>query len=177
MIRLSRDSLIVLGILAVIVLTYVVVIYRWQSNSLEEARGRIAEGERRLQADGRKATLVPAMIRQIESMKQRFNKDWDRRLPERKELAGFLREISANLAQERLFNQMIQPGNPTRGPLYNRLPITMTFEGDFLALARFLRRVDRMTRLTRVEKLIVKLAQGGNDLSIELGMNIYFTEY
>lgn len=177
MIRPSRDSLIVLGILTVIVVTYMAVIYRWQSNALDEVRGRIAEGERLLQANGQRATRVPAMIRQVERMKQRFNKDWDRRLPQRTELAGFLHEISANLAQERLFNQMIQPGNPTRGPLYNRLPITMTFEGDFLALARFLRRVDRMARLTRVEKLIIEPGSGGNELSIELGMNIYFTEY
>lgn len=177
MIRPSRDNLIVLGIVAVIVVTYMVVIYRWQSNSLDEVRGRIAEGERLLEVNGQKATRVPAMIRQVDRMKQRFNKDWDRRLPQRTELAGFLHEISANLAQERLFNQMIQPGNPTRGPLYNRLPITMTFEGDFLALARFLRRVDQMARLTRVEKLSIEPAVGSEELSIELGMNIYFTEY
>ena len=177
MIRPSRDNLIVLGILAVIVVTYMVVIYRWQSNSLDEVRGLIAEGERQLEVNGQKAARVPAMIRQVDRMKQRFNKDWDRRLPQRTELAGFLREISANLAQERLFDQMIQPGNPTRGPLYNRLPITMTFEGDFLALASFLRRVDQMARLTRVEKLSIEPADGSNKLSIELGMNIYFTEY
>ena len=177
MIRPSRDNLIVLGIVAVIVVTYMVVIYRWQSNSLDEVRGGIAEGERLLEVNGQKATRVPAMIRQVERMKQRFNKDWDRRLPQRTELAGFLHEISANVAQECLFNQMIQPGNPTRGPLYNRLPITMTFEGDFLALARLLRRVDQMARLTRVEKLSIKPADGGDELSIELGMNIYFTEY
>ena len=177
MIRPSRDSLIVLGILTVIVVTYMAVIHRWQSNSLDGVRGRIAEGERLLQANGQKATHVPAMIRQVERMKQRFNKDWDRRLPQGTELDGFLREIYANLAQERLFNQVMRPGDPTRGPLYNRLPITMTFEGDFLALARFLRRIDTMARLTRVEKLIIQPAGGGNELSIELGMNIYFTEY
>jgi hypothetical protein len=53
----------------------------------------------------------------------------------------------------------------------------MTFEGDFLALARFLRRIDTMARLTRVEKLIIQPGARGDELSIELGMNIYFTEY
>jgi Tfp pilus assembly protein PilO len=119
---------------------------------------------------------MPPMIRQIESMKRRYNKDWDRRLPERKELAGFLREIASNLAQEDLSNEMIQPGNPSRSPLYNCLPITMKFEGDFLSLANFLRRVDGMTRLTRVEHLSIQRGDDHRKLPITLGMNIYFTE-
>jgi len=176
-VRLSRDNLIVLGILAVVVLTYSLVVYRAQSKSLDAAQVEMAERQRQLEANTRQATRVPPMIRQIEKMKQRFNQDWHRRLPQRQELAGFLREISSNLAQENLSNQMIQPGNPGRGRLYNRLPITMNFEGDFLALAGFLGRVDKMTRLTRIEKLIIQPARLGDGLSVELGMNIYFTDY
>ena len=175
--RLSRDSLIVLGILAAIVLTYVLVVYRSQTSALDEVRTQAAERKRELEANDRKATRVPPMIREIEKMKQRFNKDWDRRLPQRQELSEVLREIAANLAQESLANQIIQPGNPTRGQLFNILPITMKFEGDFLALARLLDRVDKMTRLTRIEQLIIQPSKKGEGLAIELGMNIYFTEY
>ncbi len=175
--RLSKDSLIVLGILAVLGLTYLLVVYRMQSASLDEAKTALAEQKRLLEANTQKATRLTPMVRQIAAMKQKFNKDWDRRLPQRQELAGFLREITGNLAQESLANQMIQPGNATRGRLYNRLPITMKFEGDFLALAGFLVRVDKMTRLTRIEKLSIQPAQSGEHLSVELGMNIYFTEY
>jgi Tfp pilus assembly protein PilO len=175
--RLSRDNLIVLGIVMVIAGTYALVIYRSQSKSLEEARTVRAERLRQIKELEQKAALVPQMEREIEQMRQRFNKEWDRRLPKSDELAGFLRDISANLAQEQLFNQMIQPGNPTRDRLYNRFPIKMKFEGDFLALAGFLQRVDEMTRLTRIDQLVVQPSRNGQGLSMDLGMNIYFTEY
>jgi len=116
------------------------------------------------------------MMREIEHMKQRYNSDWNRRLPASQELAGFLREISANLAEENLSRPMIAPGDPTRGSLYNVLPITMKFEGDFLSLAAFLRRVDGMTRLTRIEQLSIRPETTGSGMAIVLGMNIYFTE-
>ena len=174
---LSRDNLVVLGIVVVVAATYLLVVFRSQSASLEEVRERTAECRRQLEADGVKAAPVPHMARDVETMKRRYDKDWRRRLPQRQELAGFLHEISANLSEEKLSNQIIQPGRPTRGSLYNRLPITMKFEGSFLALAGFLKRVDGMTRLTRIEQLSMAPKDSGEDLSIELGMNIYFTEH
>ena len=174
--RLPRDSLIVLGILVVISATYLLVVYRSQAKCLGGLRTQSAERKRQLDADAARASRVPPMLREVESMKQRYNKDWDRRLPRRIELSGFLREISANLAEEKLLNQMTAPGDPSRGPLYNVLPITMKFEGDFLALAGFLKRVDAMTRLTRIEQLKIQPNPGSKNLAIEVGMNIYFTE-
>jgi len=174
--RMSRDNLIVLGILFVVTVTYLLVIYRSQSAALNEARERRQQMKRRLEADSRTASQLAPMLREIQAMRQRYNKDWDRKLPQRQELAGFLREISGNLARHRLSNQMIEPGNPKQGPLYNCLPITMSFEGDFLALAGFLQEVDRMTRLTRIESLRIQSSKDSEDLSIKLGMNIYFTE-
>ncbi|MHC4717052.1 MAG: type IV pilus inner membrane component PilO [Planctomycetota bacterium] len=174
--RISRDSWIVLGILAVITVTYGMVVYRWQMARLEGFREQIAAQKRQQEVDTVKAARVAPMIREIKAMKHRYNKDWNRRLPESQELAGFLREISGNLADEDLSRPMIAPGDPTRGSLYNVLPITMKFEGNFLALAGFLRRVDGMTRLTRIEQLSIHPRQDSNELSIVLGMNIYFTE-
>lgn len=174
--RLSRDNLIVLGILAAITVCYVLVVYRSQSSALEKIDVRTAQTKRQLEQNMAAAGQVPPLLRQIGEMKRRYNKDWVRRLPQRKELAGFLREIASNLVQENLSNQIIQPGSATRGPLYNRLPISMQFEGEFLALARFLQRVDEMTRLTRIEHLKIAPAPDGRKLSMGLGMNIYFTE-
>ncbi|HET6428446.1 MAG TPA: type 4a pilus biogenesis protein PilO [Phycisphaerae bacterium] len=174
--RFSRDNWIVLGILTVILVTYVAVVHRWQSSCLEDLQGKIAARKRQHEADAAKAARVAPMMREIQAMKHRYNNDWNRRLPESQELAGFLREISANLAEEKLSRPMIAPGDPSRGSLYNVLPITMKFEGDFLSLAGFLRRVDGMTRLTRIEQLSIHPQQESNDLAIVLGMNIYFTE-
>ncbi len=173
----SRDNLIVLGILTMISITYFAVVYRTQSAAAEDVSSRTAEAERLIEANAAQASRVPPMLRQIEQMKQRYNeKDWGRRLPDRQELAGFLREIASGLFQEKLSNQFIQPGNPSQSPLYNCLPITLKFEGDFLALARFLKRIDGMARLTRIECLSINSNEDPEKLEIEMGMNIYFTE-
>jgi Tfp pilus assembly protein PilO len=174
---LSRDNLVVLGILTVITITYFAVVYRIQSAAADDVSSQRIEIKRHIETDSEMASRVSPMMRQIEKMKQRYNdEDWGHRLPERQELAGFLHEIASGLSQEKLINQFIQPGNPSQTSLYNCLPITLRCEGNFLSLARFLKRIDGMTRLVRVERLAIELGEDTQKLQIEMGMNIYFTE-
>jgi Tfp pilus assembly protein PilO len=143
------------------------------------ALGRIAEEtlmvKASLEADGRTASVVPELLRQVEVMKGK-HKDFDRRLPRRQELGGFLREISENLAQEDLTNQTIEPGKPLQEDLFFTLPIVMKFRGSYLSLARFLERIDRFERLTRVGRLAILPGGESGGLDITVQMNIYFTE-
>lgn len=174
----SRDNLIVLGILAVITTTYFAVVYRTQSALAENIAARTAEVKNLLETDAMQASRVQPMLREIERMKKRYDdKGPARRLPERQELAGFLHEITSGLAGEKLAIRSIRPGDPSTNPWYSRLPITLKFEGDFLALARFLKRIDGMSRLTRIERLTINAGQDRKNLAVEMGMNIYFTEH
>jgi Tfp pilus assembly protein PilO len=175
-VRISRDNTVLVCILVGLAIAYALVVFRQQSNALAALRDRVSRTAVHVEQDDAKAHRVPAMKREIEQMRQRFTKDWDRRLPQSKELSGFLREIAANLAEARLANQIIQPGSPTKGSLFNCLPITMRFEGDFLSLGSFLARVGQMTRLTRIESMNIKPDQASGNLQIEISMNIYFTE-
>jgi Tfp pilus assembly protein PilO len=186
--RAPRESLIVTGVLLATSVAYAAVVHRYQSRTLTGIATQVAAQKAKLEADAVKARQVAPMARQVEQMKTRYNKDWDRKLPASKELPMFLRDIAGNLAQAKLTNGMIQPGNPYKGSLYNCLPITMKFEGDFLSLASFLKRVDQMPRLTRIENLLINPSEQNQAnsnalagvwvprLSIELGINIYFTE-
>ncbi len=97
-------------------------------------------------------------------------------MPQSKELAGFLTEISAILASEQITNQSIEPGDPVREELYHTLPIIMKFEGSYLSLASLLKRIDEMERLTRVQKMAIKTDDNSKSVNIELHMNIYFAE-
>ena len=63
--------------------------------------------------DAGMAAGVPDLVRQVQGMKKRYS-NFDHRLPKRKELGGFLREISSNLSEESLSNQLIEPGTPQR---------------------------------------------------------------
>ena len=103
--------------------------------------------------------------------------NFDRRLPRQKELGGFLREISGHLADEKLSNQLFEPGKPSREELYHTLPIIMRFKGSYLSLGALLQRIEKMQRLTCVQKLKIDAPAGGRDeMDIELKLNIYFTE-
>ena len=178
--RLGKDSWIVLGILAVMVAGAVLFVYRGQGKKLDEFKTRITATRAALKAQGQTVAVVPEFIKQVESMRARY-KNFDRRLPLRQELGGFLRDISAHLGDEKFSDQLIEPGSPTREDLFHTLPIIMRFKGSYLTSVDFFKRIDEMERLTRIQKLKItrKPAKGDEDdskLDIELQLNIYFTE-
>jgi Tfp pilus assembly protein PilO len=177
MARMTRDCWIVLGLVGVLVGATVALVFRPQGRQLDELRTQIATRQNVLESDAQKVAVVPEMLRQVQEMKQRY-RDFDRKLPKRKELGGFLREISGNLSEERLANQLIEPGNPSREELFNTLPIGMKFHGSYLSLASFLKRLDEMQRLSRVEKLKIDCNAKDDSaaLDIEVLLDIYFTE-
>jgi len=175
--RLPTDTWVALGLGAAIIAAAILLVYIPQGLKLAAIRSDIASKRIAIQADAEQAAIIPDMVRQIETMKKRY-RGFDRRMPKRKELAGFLHEISAILASERLTNQNTEPGNPKKGKLYYTLPIIMKLQGPYLSLTSLLGQINKMERLTRIQELqIVKdLKKKTNDLNIELQMNIYFTE-
>ena len=173
---LTKDNLVVLGILGVFVTLALLLVYIPQSKDLSDLETRITTRQRKLTDDSERAAVVPDLQRTVNLMKARY-RGFDRRLPKQKELAGFLKEITRYLAaDEKLsFNGEIRPGTSTKEELFHTLPIIMKFKGSYLALAGLLERIDKMERLTRVQKLTATYGETG-DLNIELQLNIYFTE-
>ena len=152
--RISKDGWITVVIVAAMIGAATLGLYLPQGRKLESIRTDIASRKLALESDAQRVSCVPDMLRHIQGMKQRYQ-GFDRRLPKRKELAGFLREISSILASERLTNQSTEPGDPSKEELFHTLPIKMKFQGSYLSLASLLERIDRMERLTRVQKLSV----------------------
>lgn len=173
---ITKDSLIILLVLVGLLIGAVFVVYAPQGRKLDELRASIVTRQLGLSSDAVKASVVPQMLREVEKMKAQY-KNFDQRLPKRRELGGFLREISQNMGNEDLTNPLIEPGNPTREELFHTLPIIMRFKGSYLSLASFLKRIDAMERVTRIKRLYIARDQKESDeLDIELRMDIYFTE-
>jgi Tfp pilus assembly protein PilO len=179
--QITRDNLIVTGVLLGVVAATTALVYMPQKKTLHQLQTRIARQEIHLVDNAGRASSVPSLLRHVQAMKKRYS-NFDRRLPEQQELGGFLREISGNLSEERsLSNQLIEPGNPSRSKLFHTLPIILRFQGSYLSLASFLKRMEQTERLTQVEKLSITScspAPAGTTqgVDIELLMNIYFTE-
>ncbi|MFB3891508.1 MAG: type 4a pilus biogenesis protein PilO [Phycisphaerae bacterium] len=170
-----RDNWIVLGIAVAMTLTAILGVYARQGRKLDELQARMVAQRARLESESQKVAIVPEMIRQVQALKNRYS-GFDRKLPKSKELSGFLKEISSCVSQMDLTNQSIEPLSPTRQEHFNTLPIKMKFHGTYLSLAAFLDQVERMERLSRVQKLTIAGGEKGSELDIELQMNIYFTE-
>ncbi len=175
---ITKDSLIVLGILAGIAVGAVVAVFVPQSRRLRALQAETVSRRAGLEADARKAAVVPGMVRRVEALKQRYNEHWEKKLPRRQDLGDFIREISNHRDAAGLSGQLIEPGTPTREELYHTLPIMLQVRGSFGALAEFLRRLDHMERLTRVQKMkiITDTKQVPAVLDIQIEMNIYFTD-
>jgi Tfp pilus assembly protein PilO len=173
--------MIVVAIVTAAVGAATALVYLPQWRKLQDIRSKIALEQCRMVEDAGMAAGVPGLVRQVQGMKKRYG-NFDRRLPKRKELGGFLREISSHLSEESLSNQLIEPGSPQRAQLFHTLPIVLRFQGSYLSLASFLKRLDHMERLTQVEKLFVQHKGGtlpeeaGDNLEVEVQMNIYVTE-
>ena len=173
--KISKQTVMVLGIVVVAVVAAGLLVFLPQGRKLKHLDQRMTAQTQRLEADASLAAIVPALLREIEESKRHY-KDFDRRLPEQKELGGFLRDIASHLTACNLSNQLIEPGNPTRSELFHTLPIIMRFRGSYLDIAKFLRELEQMERLARVERLSIVNDPDTPELEAELQINIYFIE-
>ena len=164
-----------LGVMAAVILATTVALYIPQKRKLEDTRTQIASQKALLQGNAQRAAILPEVAGRVEEMKARYQQ-LDRRIPGRTELGGFLREISEHVQNSKLSNQLIEPGNPHREELFHTLPIIMRLQGRYLALADFLKRIGKMQRLARVQKLTITSEPKTGKLDIELQMNIYFSD-
>lgn len=171
----TKDSLIMLGIAVGMVSATYLAVYAPQGRSLDELSAQIVTKQASLDMEAQKVSVLPEMIRQVESLKIRYS-DFDRRMPKGRELHEFLRQINSKLPSTELANLSIEPGNPSREDYFNTLPIIMKFRANYLSLAEFLSHLERMERLTRVQRLILQKDEKASDLTVELQLSIFFTE-
>ncbi|HUU60289.1 MAG TPA: type 4a pilus biogenesis protein PilO [Phycisphaerae bacterium] len=171
----TKETLVMIAILAGLAGCAVGFLYLPQKRQLTQIRTDIAAQKAHLEMEGAKANVVPTMVRQVEEMKARY-RDFDQKLPKSRELFGFLKQIGQNLAEANLSSQSIEPGTPIREELFHTLPIIMKFCGRYSELTRFLSDIDKMERLSRVQKLQIQSNRKDSNLGIVVHMNIYFTE-
>jgi Tfp pilus assembly protein PilO len=152
------------------------VVYLPQARELKRIRTTIAAKKLALEDSTKKADVVPQMMREVQALKSRY-KDFDSRLPRSKELGAFLQEIAGIQEHSALVDPRMETGSPSSEELFNTMPIRIRLRGQYLALTDFLRRLNNMKRLTRVQRLMILAPQKqGDDLSVELLLNIYFTK-
>lgn len=123
-----------------------------------------------------KARTLPILLREVRDLEKRVQ-DYDRQFPRQPQIGEFIRDMTRISQQLSLKNWNYKPAAPKRSEGYYELPIVMSFQGDFMNVASFLRQVEKLERLTRVKRLTLR----GRDpragtVEVEMSMNIYFSE-
>lgn len=171
--KVSKDTWIFLTAAAVVAVAASLILFLPQRRKLDDLRTRIASQNTLMRSNAERAKILPDVVRRVEEMKAVY-RELDRRIPQGKELSGFLQEISQLLQDDKLSSQLMQPGNPSREELFHTYPIILRFEGSYLSVTAFLDRIQKMRRLARVQKL--RITPGPKDkLDVELQLNIYYT--
>ncbi len=182
----KRDNLIVIILLGVLVTGAMVFVYIPQGYRLSKIEGEIVSQKADLDQKTHEASVVPALVRQVKTMRARYH-NIDRRLPKQKELGLFHRDITSLLAKQKISDLRVEPGKSVKEDMFRQTPIVIKFHSDFLTLAKLLEQINGMDRLTRVERLNIRPAPhkpktNAKDkdkdpgLDIELQLNIYSIE-
>lgn len=141
-----------------------------------QLKGQIESATRQLQVDQARAMNLPLLAGEVAKMEaklQRFNK----RLPRTADLGEFVRELTRVSQDCRLRKLVHQPGQPRRLELYNEVPITMNFEGDFGTVFTFIRQMEEMQRLVRVRNLNIRCRDAKlGQVDVSMALNIYYSD-
>jgi Tfp pilus assembly protein PilO len=150
--------------------------YRPNTSARSSVRAQIQSRQRQLESDRTRASSLPMLFFQVQQLEGRV-KTYDRQFPRRPELGQLIRDMTQISQQLSLQEWKYQPGAPRRGDGYFELPIQMSFQGDFLNVASFLRQVEDMQRLTWVRRLEIKSKPGQSGaVDAVVTLNVYFSE-
>lgn len=168
-----------LGLLvaAVVILAgFYLVWYRPAANRLKQLNDSISGIQTQLRQNQDQVIRLPVVASEARRLELALN-EFPRRFPSQPELGQFIREITQISEQLALQEWKYQPMAPRRTPMYFEMPIQMSFRGNYLDAASFLRQVEQMQRLTRMQRLSIrgKDARTGA-VEVEMAMNIYFSE-
>lgn len=124
-----------------------------------------------------RAALVelPRVQREVEEMRRKLASA--RKLPQHQDLGQFYRDMNAFAQEAELSKLTVQPGVPRQRELISEIPVSLSFEGDYLGVCAFLRRAEEMPRLTAMRGLSIKgLDPMAGRVEVQLSMNLYFAD-
>jgi len=121
----------------------------------------------------RNLAYLEAAVRKLEAQVQTQG----RQFPRQPELGQFMRDITQISQSLALRDWKYTHGLPKKGNGYFERPIEMRFEGDGQGVVAFLRQLEDLQRLTRVQRLSLKARDsGGSAVETVLTMSIYSSE-
>lgn len=150
--------------------------YRPATQRLATLKLEVESRRQELEQNQQKARNLLELTMEVARLESQV-KTYDRQFPKQMELGHFIGDLTQIARQLAIQEWRYTPGAPKRNAAYYELPIQMQFQGDFLNVASFLRQMEDLQRLTRVNRVNIRSkGPGSGVVEVDLTMNIYFSE-
>lgn len=162
--RIEKDQLRALLVLSALTLLFVCGLWLPYHFRMRQLQQRIDAAQKQFAADQQATKNLVSLAADVMELKEILS-GAQKYVPEQNELADLLKQLSADMqaaagrsdtAGGRIYDQEIQTGAITNYANYSILPVTLRFKGSYQALDSFLRRIEAMNRLVRIDKLEVQ---------------------
>ena len=147
--------------------------YRSQDRRQKELTALLAERERDLKASKTQTRILPEVATEVDRLRARLERS-KKSIPKQQDLAPFIREVTQLGQQASLRKPLIEPKPAARGARVSELPISLTFDGDFVNVYSFLRNLEEMPRLTRIRQMKITSKDKTGQVRGQVLLNIYF---
>ena len=158
---MRRDQLLVVGILVFIAALFLLAFYLPNRAEIQDMKATLRKEREELLQDQRTAQAMHQLASAVQELRTMVAAV-DQQLPPRHELDRFLKDLTALMAAESLDLLAVKPGNVRKGRELDELPIQVGFRGTFVGTYRFLRRLESMRRIARVDQLELAASGAGN---------------
>lgn len=150
--------------------------YRPATRELRRLHLSITQQQELLKTAQAQAHTLPTLQADVYRLQARVEHN-NKILPRQPELATFMKDIATLCQQSAVQKFTCKPGAPRRMHPVSEVPVTMSFEGDFISVYQFLRQSEDMQRLTRVRDLSIRSMDAkAGQVEVQMAMNVYFSE-
>jgi len=135
----EQQQMLVGGVIGLAAFGYCYYAFFWApiTEKINATRDEIASIEKDLDTANRKAATLEELVKKIAELNQQME-DAEKRLPKKKEVANIIETLHDLGKQQRVNLTSITPGNMSAQPLFVEVPYSISMEGSYHSVARFL---------------------------------------
>lgn len=140
--------------LAIMLCLVAFAVFSWWPRSQEQAAlaAAIESNKKQLGVD-RKGIQGIDELREHVSELRRSARSVNKIVPHTSDLADVLRRINSELLAQGMSNQEVQTQAIIKGSDFNVIPLSLRFEGEYGGIFEFVKNIEGMARLTRINRL------------------------
>lgn len=151
---IDRQRIVVFVVVVAIGAGYYLGVWRPLQNRRADLQARIDDQRRQTFLDRQAVQDLPELRRTIEQLRQIVDQD-NRNVPRSPELGDLLRRIAAEMAAQNLKDPETQTEPMVTGARFTIIPFSLRFEGRSDQVFAFVRSIESMRRLVRIDDLTI----------------------